>query len=74
MYEALSADSTGVAGAATMVHAVMTRDVFLETHGRVIIEGGVMVLTRSQKEAEDALFGPFSRMKLAGCSYECLRP
>ena len=49
-----------------MVHATMTRDVFLETHGRVITEGGVMVLTRSQKEAEDALFGPFSRMKLAG--------
>jgi Ca2+-binding EF-hand superfamily protein len=48
-----------------MIHATMTRDVYLETHGRVITEGDVMVLTRSQKEAEDALFGPFSRMKLA---------
>jgi hypothetical protein len=49
----------------TLIHATMTRDVFIISHGRVITERDVMVLTRSQKEAEDVIFGPFSRMRLA---------
>ena len=49
----------------TLIHATMTRDVFIISHGRVITERDVMVLTRTQKEAEDVIFGPFSRMRLA---------
>jgi Ca2+-binding EF-hand superfamily protein len=52
-------------GLPTTVCVTLTRDVYIEAIGAVITEGGVMAMTKAQKQMEDVLFGPFARMKLA---------
>jgi len=52
-------------GVPTSISVTIIRDVYIEAIGAVITEGGVMVLTKAQKQVEDVLFGPFARMKVA---------